>query len=52
VFSPYRRMRAAIAREDWPEAVRRLGQIRLFIAINLALGLVTIVLGTGGRWWA
>lgn len=51
-FAPYRRMRTAIEREDWPEAVRRLGQIRIFIGINLVIGLVTVVLGTGGRWWA
>jgi len=50
-FAPYRRMRLAIAAQDWPEAGRRLGQIRIFIGINLILGLVTIVLGTGGRYW-
>jgi uncharacterized membrane protein len=50
-FSPYRRMRQAIAAQDWPEAGRRLGQIRMFIGINLVLGLITIALGTGGRYW-
>lgn len=50
-FAPYRRMRKAIAAQDWPEAGRRLGQIRLFIGINLILGLITIALGTGGRYW-
>ncbi len=51
VFAPYRRMRLAITAEDWPEAGRRLSQIRIFIGINLVLGLITIVLGTGGRYW-
>jgi uncharacterized membrane protein len=50
-FAPYRRMRQAIAAQNWPEAGRRLGQIRIFIGINLVIGLVTIVLGTGGRYW-
>jgi uncharacterized membrane protein len=50
-FAPYRRMRQAIAVEDWPEAGRRLGQIRLFIAINLVLGLITVAIGAGGRFW-
>jgi uncharacterized membrane protein len=50
-FAPYRRMRLAIAAQDWPEAGRRLGQLRIFIGINLILGLITIVLGTGGRYW-
>lgn len=51
VFAPYRRMRQAIAAEDWPEAGRRLGQIRRFIAINLVLGLITVAIGAGGRFW-
>ena len=50
-FAPFRRMKQAIATQDWPEAGRRLGQIRIFIGINLLIGLVTIVLGTGGRYW-
>lgn len=50
-FGPYRRMRRAVAAADWPEAGRRLGQIRIIIAINLALGLLTIAIGAGGRFW-
>jgi len=50
-MAPYRRMRQAIAVEDWPEAGRRLSQIRLFIAINLVLGLLTVAIGAGGRFW-
>ena len=49
-FAPYRRMRQAIAAEDTPEAGRRLNQIRRFIAINLVLGLVTVVVGSAGRF--
>ena len=50
-FGPYQRMREAIAGKQWPEAGRRLGQIRLIIAINLTLGLVTVALGAGGRFF-
>ena len=50
-FGPYRRMRQAIAGERWPEAGRCLGQIRRIIAINLSLGLATIALGAGGRFF-
>lgn len=49
-FGPYRRMRQANAAEDWPEAGRRIGQIRLFIAINLVLGLITVAIGSAGRY--
>jgi uncharacterized membrane protein len=50
-FGPYRRMRQAIAGKHWPEAGRRLGQIRLIIAVNLTLGLATVALGAGGRFF-
>ncbi len=43
-FAPYRRMRQAVVRGDWPEAGRRLGQIRRLVLFNLALGLATITL--------
>jgi len=50
-FAPFRRMRQAVASEDWPEAGRRLGQIRKIIAINLVLGLIVMAIGSGGRFW-
>jgi uncharacterized membrane protein len=50
-FAPFRRMRQAVAAEDWPEAGRRLGQIRRIIGINLIIGLVVLAIGSGGRYW-
>lgn len=50
-FGPYKRMRQAIAEKQWPEAGRRLGQVRLIIAVNLTLGLVTVAIGAGGRFF-
>jgi uncharacterized membrane protein len=50
-FAPWRRFRAAVARQDWPEAGRRLGQIRIIVAINLGLGLLTVAIGASGRYW-
>lgn len=44
-FAPFRQMRAAIADERWPDAVSALGRIRHIIAVNLVLGLVTVVVG-------
>jgi uncharacterized membrane protein len=51
-FAPWRRFRAAVARQDWAEAGRQLGQIRLIVAANLALGLVTAAIGASGRYWS
>lgn len=48
-FAPYRRMRGALAAGDEPAAARRLAQIRLIVAVNLALGLVVVVVAAGGK---
>jgi uncharacterized membrane protein len=50
-FAPWRRFRTAVARQDWPEGARQLAQIRIIVAINLALGLVTAAIGGSGRYW-
>jgi hypothetical protein len=34
-----------------PEAAASLNQIRLIVAINLVLGLVTVAAGASGRFW-
>ena len=50
-FGPWRRLKQAVAAQDWPEGGKRMNQIRLFVGINLALGLVVIALGSGGRYF-
>jgi len=49
-FAPYRRLRLSVAVQDWPEAGRQLGLIRRMVGTNLALGLLTVVLGSAGRY--
>jgi uncharacterized membrane protein len=49
-FAPWRRFRAAVARRDWAEGGRQLGQIRTIVTINLVLGLVTIAAASGGGY--
>ena len=51
VAGPYRRYRAAVGIQDWPAAGRILVVIRRTVAVNLALGLVTIAIGASGRLW-
>src|SRR6266568_3038658 len=41
-FAPWRRFRAAVGRQDYPEAAGQLNQIRLIVLINLILGVITI----------
>ena len=50
-FAPWRRFRNAVDGGDLPEAGKRLNQIRQIVAINLVLGLVTVVAGASGRFW-
>ncbi len=50
-FVPYRRFKKALAANDQAEAGRNLNQIRMIVAINLTLGLVTAIFGATGRYW-
>ncbi len=49
-FAPYRRLRQAVAAQDWQEGGRRLGQIRKLVGLNTLLGVIVIVVATAGRW--
>jgi uncharacterized membrane protein len=50
-FAPWRRFRTAVARQDWAEGGRQLGQIRTIVTVNLVLGFIVVALGSGGRLW-
>jgi uncharacterized membrane protein len=50
-FAPWRRFSVAVERDALPEAAIELGQIRRIVAVNLALGLATIIVGASGRFW-
>ena len=45
-FAPYRRLRRFVAAEDFPAAGKQLAQIRKLIALNLSLGLITVVIAS------
>jgi uncharacterized membrane protein len=51
LFAPWRRFQAALDRGALPEAAKSLNQIRVIVAINLALGVLTLVVGGTGRYW-
>jgi len=46
---PFRRLRAAVAAKAWPEAGAALAGVRQRVAVNLVLGLVTIVIAVLGQ---
>jgi uncharacterized membrane protein len=49
-FAPYRRLRQAVAIEDWPTGGAKLAQIRMLVGINTILGLTVIAIAGGGRY--
>lgn len=49
-FAPFRRLKKAVAANDWSGAGKQLGQIRTLIGANLVLGLITVTVATGGRY--
>jgi len=49
-FGPFRKLKLAVAAQDWPDAGKQVGRIRPVVAINLLLGLIVIAVATGGRW--
>lgn len=48
-FAPYRKLQAAVAREDWPEGGRQLGRIRRSVGLNLTIGVVVIAVAVAGK---
>lgn len=50
-FAPYRQLRDAVGRENWPEGGKALGRIRHLVGVNLVLGLLTAASGSGGRYF-
>ncbi|WP_456412869.1 CopD family protein [Thiolapillus sp.] len=50
-FLPYRALKRATAGEDWPAGGKALGSIRRLIGFNLALGMLTVIVSTGGVYW-
>jgi len=47
---PFQHFRDAVKRQDWERAGKQLARIRRVVAINLVLGLVTVVSAASGRF--
>lgn len=50
-FVLWQRFRGAVAAGDWKLAAAKLAGIRRVVTVNLALGIVTVLIGAGGRFW-
>jgi uncharacterized membrane protein len=51
-FAPWRRFAYAVRRKAFSDAAAELAQIRRIVTMNLVLGLLTVIAGASGRFWA
>lgn len=49
-FAPFRRLKRAVAAQDWPTGAKALAQIRVLIGVNLSLGILTVLIVSSGRY--
>ena len=49
-FAPFKRLKRAVAAQDWKAGGAALGQIRKLVGINLSLGLITVLVGMLGMF--
>lgn len=49
-FAPYKKLRKAVAAQDWPAGGEALTQIRWLVFTNTCLGFLTIAVASGGRY--
>ncbi|WP_353572362.1 CopD family protein [Candidatus Albibeggiatoa sp. nov. BB20] len=49
-FAPYRQFRQAINIQNYPAAAEQLARIRFIVTTNLALGLITTLIATAGKY--
>ena len=49
-FAPFKRLKRAVASEDWAAGGKSLAQIRSLVGVNLLIGLAIIDIASGGRY--
>jgi len=50
-FVPFKQLKTAVTESIWPEGAKALASIRILVAINTFIGLVVIVVASGGRFY-
>jgi len=48
-FAPFKRLKEAVIKQDWPEGGRKLNIIRKMVGINTVIGLLVIIIASAGR---
>ena len=50
-FVPWPALTKEVAAMNWPDAGKALARIRILIGFNMVLGLLTVLVSTGGMYW-
>lgn len=48
-FAPFKRLKEAVIKKDWPEGGRNLNIIRKLVGLNTIIGLLVIIIASAGR---
>lgn len=48
-FAPFKRLKEAVIKQDWPEGGRNLNIIRKMVGMNTVIGLIIIIIASGGK---
>lgn len=49
-FAPFKRLKLAVSEARWPDGGRALAQIRILVAVNMALGVLVVIVASAGRY--
>lgn len=49
-FASFKRLKLAVAISDWEDAANRLNSMRRLVGINLSLGIITVLIASGGKF--
>ncbi len=50
-FAPFKRLKAAVADQRWPDGGKALAQIRILVGINTLIGVVVVIIASAGRFY-
>lgn len=48
-FVPFKRLKEAVIKQDWPEGGRNVNIIRKMVGINMTIGVLVIIIASAGR---
>ena len=48
-FAPFKRLKEAVIKQDWPEGGRNLNIIRKMVGMNMMIGVIVVILASAGR---